>query len=161
MIEDQILLYITLTILAYAEIHYRFPFLPSRLYHKEPEIIFDLPFRARLNESVPLFLFVKDAHKFPIKLIELNVEISDSHGNLISQFNQNLETVIREKFDSKIFQLKPDFFPGSGDYRVSASLTYHNPQQKINTIKQDNYKHSLHPPFEIYISESDLPTFPG
>ncbi len=161
MIEDQILLYITLTILAYAEIHYRFPFLPSRLYHKEPEIIFDLPFRARLNESVPLFLFVKDAHKFPIKLIELIVEISDSHGNLISQFNQNLETVIREKFDSKIFQLKPDFFPGSGDYRVSASLTYHNPQQKINTIKQDNYKHSPHPPFEIYISESDLPTFPG
>ena len=80
---DQILLYLILAILAYAEIHFRFPFLPSRLYQKEPEIIFDLPFRAKLNDAVPLFLFVKDAHRFPVKLIELHLEVMDFHGNLI------------------------------------------------------------------------------
>jgi hypothetical protein len=158
--EDLIFKYITLSILAYAEIHFRFPFLPSRLYQKEPEIIFDLPFRARINQSVPLFLFIKDAHIFPVKLIEITIETKDSNGNLISLFSQNSEMEIQEKFLTKKFYLKPDLFPGTGNYQVIASLTYQNSQKKIKIIKQDNYKHSKHPPFEIYISESDLPTFP-
>ncbi|MCB0292329.1 MAG: hypothetical protein KDH97_18890, partial [Calditrichaeota bacterium] len=34
-----------LLVWGYAEIHYRLPGIPSRLFKKEPEIIFDLPFR--------------------------------------------------------------------------------------------------------------------
>jgi len=159
--ENQILLYLTLAILAYAEIHFRFPFLPSRLYQKEPEIILDLPFRARFHDSVPLFLFVKDTHKFPITLNELRVEVTDFHGNLISQFSQNLEIAAQEKFVTKTIILKPDLFPEPGNYLVNTLLSYQNSQKRLRTLSQDNYKHSPHPPFEITISESDLPSFPG
>jgi len=159
--EYQILLVISLAILAYAEIHFRFPFLPSRLYHREPEIIFDLPFRAQSSNTVPLFLFIKDAHQFPIKLIKLKVEISDANGIHISQFTQNLEIDIQGKFITKSFLIKPDFFPRPGSYQVIASLTYQTSQRKVKIIKQDNYKHLPHPPFKIHISETKLPTFSG
>ena len=158
--EDQLFLYLIVSILAYAEIHYRFPFFPSRLYQKEPEILFDLPFRGRLNHSLPLFLFIKDAHHFPVKLVEVQVEISDSQGNNISQFQKNLESEIKEKFKTEVFQLPSDLFPGKGNYRLTTSLSYLNSKQKLKRIKQDNYKHSPHPPFDIYISESDLPSLP-
>ncbi len=161
MMEDAFTLFFALGILAYAEIHFRFPFIPSRLYRKEPEILFDLPFRAHYQEAVPLFLFVKDSHQFPVTLIEMTIEIFDSEDRIISQVKEKLNLEIHQNFYSRVAQLHPDHFPHPETYRILASLTYVNSHQKRKTIQQDNYRHLPHPPFEIHISESPLPALTG
>ena len=65
--------------IGYAETHFRLPGIPSRYFQKAPEIIFDLPYRCVLGKQIPLFLFVKDADQFPIKLCNIEVSIKNMH----------------------------------------------------------------------------------
>ena len=49
--------------LTYAEIHYR-PFgIPSLVYRKQPEILFDAPRRVAPGNPIPLFILIKDAEQ--------------------------------------------------------------------------------------------------
>ncbi|MBU1651035.1 hypothetical protein KKA00_02350, partial [bacterium] len=59
----------------YPEIHYRLRYLPfSRYFRREPEIILDAPCRLEPGARLPLLITVKDADRFPVKLLELKVE---------------------------------------------------------------------------------------
>jgi len=70
-----------LPILAYAEIHYKWKYFPSRLFMKRPEIIADMPFRINPNTSLPVLCIIKDADKFPTRLNDIEIEIEDEKGN--------------------------------------------------------------------------------
>ncbi|MEJ2051982.1 MAG: hypothetical protein P8Y60_19490, partial [Calditrichota bacterium] len=148
-------------ILGYAEIHYRFPFLPSLLFRKEPEIIFDLPIRTRVGKPVPLFLIIKDAHLFPIQLRSLNISISSIQSEKENVVEIDLNTGISESIYSKTFHLDPKNFEASGDYQIYARLSYQDSRKRNRQLVQDNYPSVPHPPFEIRISETDLPKQEG
>ncbi len=68
----------------YPEIHYRFKALPfGRYFRKEPEILVDAPFRLDPGQSLPLLLLIKDANRFPLKIISVKVDAS-AHDQRIS-----------------------------------------------------------------------------
>ncbi len=144
-------------VMGYAEIHFRFPSLHSFLYRKEPEIIFDLPQRGRTGKFIPLFLFVKDAHLFPVELIEAHIKIISTTTNSSFLHRESLNQVIREKFYSQILNLPAEFFPRYGEYQIMVILHYLDSNRKSCTLVQDNYRRIPHPPFHIYISRDNLP----
>jgi hypothetical protein len=148
-------------ILGYAEIHYRLPFLPSLLFRKEPEIIFDLPIRAQAGKPVPMFLIIKDAHLFPIRLQSLNISIGDIHPERENVIEIDLNTEISESFYSKTFRIDPKNFGEPGDYQIYARLSYRDSRKRNRQLVQDNYPGIPHPPFEIRISKTDLPKQEG
>ena len=57
----------------YTEIHYRFPFIFSRYFKKEPEILADIPHRINPSMKIPVMLLIKDADKYPVELNNINI----------------------------------------------------------------------------------------
>lgn len=150
-----------LPIFGYAEIHYRLPFLRGLLYQKDPEIVFDLPLRARMQTPVPLFLFVKDAHQFPVMLHRVEVRIEPPDGQEPAFYHENVKTEIKERFFAHTIWLPQEFFTREGEYRVIARLHYRNSRGKSRALIQDNYRRLPHPPFRIYLSPEALPKTKG
>ncbi len=147
-------------LIGYAEIHFRIPGMPSRLFKKEPEIIFDLPHRAQNDTAIPLFLFIKDAHLFPVELLELEVTIFlQNHKNSLKKWRINLDQIVQEKFFSKVLMMPPDHFT-LGEHTLVATLTYRI-GAKTYQLQQDNYSRIPHHPFSIYIADEALPSLPG
>ncbi|MEZ4746182.1 MAG: CehA/McbA family metallohydrolase [Calditrichia bacterium] len=148
-------------VIGYAEIHFRIPGLPSRLFKKEPEIVFDLPHRATVGNAVPLFLFVKDADRFPVKLGDISVTIY-RFGDAIAIANHTfrVNAAIDTYFASNTFWLPETAFPEPGKYLILSNLAYivNGRQQQL---VQDNYRGLKTAPFQITIGESGLPTLPG
>lgn len=147
-------------IFGYAEIHFRIPFIPSRLFKKEPEIVFDLPYRGKIDQQIPLFLLIKDAERFPIILEQLAIEITPKGSAKSTRLETDLNQQIRSKFFSWTFQIPAHHFPKAGHYRVTAGLTYQGSEKQVK-IRQDNYRGIPHDPFSIYISDEPLPTLPN
>jgi hypothetical protein len=146
-------------IFGYAEIHYRLPIIPSRLFKKEPEIIFDLPTRGRLNQQVPLFMFIKDAERFPLTLETLTIVITPKNSAKFTHLETELNQQINSKFFSWTFEIPARHFPEAGDYNVTAELTCRTRRKTIK-LKQDNYRGIPHDPFQIYIAADPLPALP-
>ncbi len=156
------LLSLSLVILfpGYAEIHFRYRGLFSRLFQKEPEIIFDLPFRTEFGKPVPLFLLVKDAHLFPVQLQQASIQIIDEPGKWQFRKEITFEITIDAPFFARTLWLKPELLPHPGAYRIVAHLHYRRSDGKRRYIQQDNYASLPHPPFELYASPTPLPRLP-
>ncbi len=68
--------------LLYTEMHYRWWPLPSRYFRKEPELLADAPRRVEPGRALPLLLLVKDAHRYPITLERVTVEVETPDGGV-------------------------------------------------------------------------------
>ena len=86
----------------YTEIHYRFPFIFSRYFLKEPEILADIPHRINPNNKLPIMLLIKDADKYPVFINKLNVEIFQN-SNLILRNEYSIQTQINDYWWFKTF----------------------------------------------------------
>lgn len=151
--------YLLFTVLGYAEIHYRVKGIPSYLYKAEPEILFDLPHRGQTGQAIPLFLFIKDADRFPVALERLKISIAASPAS-VTHLESDLGQRIETKFFSWTFHVPAHHFPQPGHYRVLAELSYrvnHRPRR----LRQDNYRSIPRKAFTIYISADPLPALPG
>lgn len=153
----QYFLFMLLPIIGYAEIHFRFPSLPSRLFKKEPEIIFDLPLRGKKDRPIPLFLFIKDAHHFPVSIEKAEITISHTETGQIKKVVEVLNLPIKESFYARTFQIAPAYFPDTGEYQIVAELIFRNTKNIQRSLHQDNYSQIPHLPFKILISDSFLP----
>ena len=80
---------IFLPVICYAEIHYRFKYFFSFLLKKEPEILFDAPHRIEPNSNLPILLFVKDAHLFPIEVISVDLKLENDVQHFYYKFYFN------------------------------------------------------------------------
>lgn len=146
--------------LGYAEIHYRWRGVPSRLYRDHPEIVLDMPFRADPGQPVPLFLFVKDAHQYPVELVTVRIQIISPTTGQTTHAEYPLNKTIAEKFFTHTMQISPYHFRSGGEYRVVAELHYRC-QGEVWRIYQDNYAAISHEPFTIYISDHPVPSLPN
>lgn len=143
----------------YAEIHYKLPGIPSILYKKEPELVFDLPFRGEFGKDIPLFLFIKDAHLYPVNLLQLEVSVLYDDKE-----TENLHYSIKKQSDAR-FQALSWYLPASafsqvGNCQVTAVLKYEVAGKRYS-LQQDNYNGISHEPFRIYIAAAPLPQLPG
>lgn len=144
----------------YAETHYSFKGIYSRLKKKEPEIIFDIPHRLDPGVQLPILLLIKDSHFFPVYIKDVEILVTQ-HDRLLLRKT----IIIGRKFDSKkyiyeMFYLDlPDDISGHLTIDVSCNIVNQNGTNK--NYHNDNYRISSHSPFKIYRSPSRLPKSKG
>lgn len=123
-------------LMLYPEIHYRFRFfLFSNYFKKEPEILVDMPYKTIVGYQLPVFLIIKDAHKYPVEII--NVKFSFRHSNR-STFQKiyDLNLKIKAPFFSKTFFF--DFTGQTGFSKLTAEIEY-KIRGKIRRVINDNF----------------------
>ena len=147
-----------LPIFLYAETHYKFKGIFSRLFKKEPEIIADAPFRIDVKESIPLLIFVKDAHRYPMELEKVAIElVNDGKREFLNIEIPNIH--IKEKFWHRIFFVTPpEGFLGDTTLDVRLHVRI-NGEKRF--YQNDNYRISSHAPLHVFISEVPVPRLKG
>ncbi len=114
----------------YAETHFRFfPYFPSALYRRRPEVIFDIPFRIESN-VLPLCLTIHDIARYPSELKRVTATISSSGKTVplaeISHCEKyRLTHGLSENTDGYLFsfQLSRDIEPGPFYINAFAEIT--------------------------------------
>lgn len=164
--------------LLYPELHYVFRHFPfSRYFVREPEIVFDAPFRVEPGCQLPVMLLIKDADQYPAELrevvIEINVEGSPKlhfadpegfknlrslHGNPESL--QNLRGSCTNRWSYRIFDIDiPEAFRGKTmtvDCHCRAVIA-----GRERTIRNDNFPGLSHAPLRVFAAQDPLPTPDG
>jgi hypothetical protein len=145
----------------YAETHFRFfPFFPSLLFKKEPEVVFDLPYRCGPGKDLPLILIVNDIHRFPAEITEAVVSVSQKGmPPLAFAFSDPSSGLIRHPFDSQSrvyrFVIKRDKLP-AGKILVNCKAVITNGKRRW-TVVNDNFATTSKLPFSCFVSNETLP----
>ncbi|NQT64085.1 MAG: PHP domain-containing protein [Candidatus Marinimicrobia bacterium] len=157
MISDKLLDMVPLIGL-YAETHFRFRIPFSRYFKREPELIFDTPWRLEPGQKLSIFLVVKDAHLYPIKLESVEIEVSQNNQNLCTQ-NWTLNQDSRERQIDFEFSLGDCDLP-LGEIEIFPTLTY-SISGKQRLMRIDNYRGTHKTPLRVTIANEGLPKVAG
>lgn len=142
-------------IILYAETHYKFKGIPSFLFKQEPEIIADAPFRIEPGQAIPVVVLVKDAHRYPIKLIEVRITLQTAQQSLRQQTFQLNTPIAAERLWHRLFYLEP-LVDITGDLSIDVELIIEVAGQ-IKSYRNDNYHLSSHRPLKTYLASEPLP----
>jgi len=144
----------TSTALAYAETHYSFRGIYSRLKKSEPEIIADVPFRIQPGQALPVLIFIKDAHLFPVMLEKATIELtSGAHRQIHPVIFPQLQ--IQSQFWHHVVDITPDTdFTGTIQVHVRLEVVVGN--RRI-VVENDNYTCTHHRPFDVFLATDPLP----
>lgn len=139
----------------YAEIHFRIPRLPNRLYKKEPEIITDLPHRIEAGRTLPVLILTKDAHIFPVNLLELSVEIINDGQRKVIHIERFHGPTIQKEFWHHILSLNlPPEYSGLLDVDIIFTVEIGGKRLKY---RNDNYPIRKRRPFKVFVDSNPLP----
>lgn len=144
--------------LCYAEIHYKFKLIPSRYMLQAPEILADVPRRLAPNRDLPVLILVKDAHRYPVRIEQVSVQISGGAGpRRVVTFTLNRE--ITEAWWQRLLWV-PRHHEDAGwrQVRVSFKIILAG---KAQLFTSDNYPLTHGQPFRCYFAEDPLPAAPG
>jgi len=124
---------------------------------KMPEIIFDAPTRIYPGRPVPLFLFIKDARLYPVKLSALTVQaIYDNGVEKVARFPYH-DVEISDPFWWDAINFMPEHY---GTLRIVPTLTVKiGKRERMITV--DNYKGSEKSPLLTHIARDPLPATTG
>ncbi|MQY64051.1 MAG: hypothetical protein GH143_07085 [Calditrichaeota bacterium] len=137
----------------YAEMHYRWWPLPSRYFRKEPEILADAPRRVEPGQPLPLLLLVKDAHRYPIALERVTVEVETGQGRQALPEIAIGSEISDHWWHRSVMLERP--FP-TGD--VSLWVTFHyNVRGKPRTCTTHNLRSLKVRPLRVYLAGESLP----
>jgi len=141
-------------LITYAEVHYRPWGVPSLIYMKMPEIVFDAPTRVEPGQPIPVFIFIKDADQYPVRLESIIIHaVYEGGTERIARFPYDGLTV-----DSQIWWDSINIVPEyTGTVRIEPCALLRK-GKKIVTVCVDNYKGLLHSP--LIVHAASLP-FPG
>jgi hypothetical protein len=138
-----------LPVFMYAETHYRFPGMASRLYKSEPEILADVPSRIHRGEPLPVAIIIKDSHRFPIELCSVQVHI----GKSVFMFERN-RTVQEPLWHELLYLALPDECAGVTAIDVTIRA---RSKDKLLLVRNDNLPTASHRPFTIQVDDQPLP----
>ncbi len=143
------------TPLAYAETHYCLRVIPNILRKPEPEIILDVPHRVEPGRPIPILLLVKDADRYPIRLLELEVLVQVTG-----------QPAFRERFDLNGAAVDQPWYWRVVEVQVpegQSGLAHILPRVRVfvggreRHFDADNYRKTSHEPFLCYIASAPLP----
>lgn len=150
-------------IFSYAEIHYRFKYFFSFLKTKEPEILFDAPYRIEPDSDLPLLFLIKDADLFPVQIRSVKITISNSVSALhhIEHFF-NPALIINTHYWQDFFPIPftaeiENYF---GMLFIDVECEYFV-NGRIKKCKNNNYRTATKNPLRVYRSKNHLPSFTG
>ncbi|MFQ5675856.1 MAG: hypothetical protein ACE5G1_08180, partial [bacterium] len=145
-------------ILLYAETHYAFKGIYSRLKKNEPEIIADLPHRLDPGQAIPILLLIKDANLYPVELHQVRITInSDKSIKVVTRDFNALR--ITSRFWHRVIEI-PANQEFTGKCQVEVIIEYSVAKKKYK-VTSDNHNCSTHAPFDLFISEDKLPKTAG
>lgn len=149
-----------LPILAYAEIHYKWKYFPSRLFMKRPEIIADIPFRINPDTSLPLLCIIKDANRFPTWLKDIEIDLEDEKGYKQSiKFNYDGQPITKRYWSEVINIELSDELQGRVKVNVRFSLSDENDKKYF--VLNDNLKGLSPLKLEFVRGKNALPRIDG
>lgn len=142
----------------YAESHYRFKIPFSRYYKREPELIFDAPWRLKPGQDLTVFLIVKDAHLFPVLLKKVTIDAFHNGEGIASQ-SWDLEKHIQENQTDFEFCFNNIDLP-QGEIEIIPRLSYSIGSRQFE-MQVDNYWKMSKPPLRVHVAGDELPRIPG
>lgn len=145
-------------LLAYAEIHYRFKFIPSRYFQQAPEILADLPRRLEPGHDLPMLLLVKDAHRYPVLLRHVEIAVSGGDGPARHR-RYELSCFIDAPWWHQILWL-PRHLDDHGWRHIEVRFEV-DIGGKNYRFAADNYRLTRKAPFRCYFAHEPLPSLPG
>lgn len=146
-----------LSLLLYAETHYRFRYFFSFLKKSEPEFIADAPFRIEPGKSIPLLLLSKDADKYPGSLLRATAILRGTgYEHRVKLIDKPI--TLDKKWWWKVVHIDPKDFTGWVEIDVRFELQGKNGGY---TYKNDNHRTSSHKPLRVFVSKHSLPRFKG
>jgi hypothetical protein len=139
--------------LLYTEIHFRFKFIGSKYFKYEPEILSDLPVRIEPGKKLPVLLIIKDAHNYPIHLLNIDINIYQFE-ELVQSYNKKYNQYIDKHFwYETIFT---DTSNISGYIDVDVIFTY-KIKDKEKVCHIHNYSLCTHNKMSTYLSADPYP----
>lgn len=152
-------LIILLCLVGLTLIGYIFLWQYSGYYINQPDILADTPSRILSGNDIPIFCAIKDADKFPLRLVKVKAEMTYKDGAKKYYEPENFTNKnIYSFFWSNVFYLKPrKNYTGPVSINVTFIIKINN-EQKI--IKNDNFPGLSHKPFQVNITNYTLPKFP-
>ncbi|MCF7922638.1 MAG: hypothetical protein K9M55_08045 [Candidatus Marinimicrobia bacterium] len=142
----------------YAETHFRFRIPFSRYFKKEPELIFDAPWRLEPGQKLCVFLVVKDAHLYPVQLEAVEIEAFHNGQQICSQ-----NWVVNQHIQDRQMDLEFTFTDCDlpfGEISIVPRLSY-SISGKPFQMEVDNYRLAHKSPLRITIARESLPKIDG
>jgi len=155
----------------YAETHFRFfRGMPSALFRREPEAVFDLPRRLRIGSGgLPVALLVNDVHRYPVRIESIQVTVSHI-GNAPTLFEFDPPAVdaarvghpLGAQMEAYLLTLPEERLGGAGDVFVNACLRYRRVRNgrasgRVREVLNDNLATSAKLPFRCVITDGGYP----
>jgi hypothetical protein len=144
-------------VISYAEVHYKPRFVPSVIFMKRPEILFDAPARIEPGRTLPVFLFIKDADRYPVVLEDVVIHLIYENGEgrflHFPYYRHRVDTPIW--WDS--FNIVPEF---TGQVIINCLIRLRS-GKKISVIPMNNYRQSGKMPLTVSVSDTNLPKSEG
>lgn len=145
-------------LLLYAETHYAFKGIYSRLKKREPEIIADAPHRLEPGQPLPVLILIKDADKLPVVLERTRVTLQTGAHEQHFDFDFGRKPVT-EPWWSRVLRVEAgEEFQGTT--RVDVTIEVHI-RGRTRVIKNDNHVGTSHAPLNVYLAEDPLPRASG
>ncbi len=138
--------------LLYAETHYRFKYFFSLLSQTEPEIIADVPSRIEFGRDLPVLIIIKDAHRYPVTIHEVLVEIDG-----LEILKKTMAEKVSDPFRELIFKV-PSEQLAPGSVKITVHIDYTSGKGK-RQCTSDNHLKTSHDPFPVVIASEPFPAF--
>ncbi len=146
-------------IFLYAEIHHRIAGIFSRYFRREPEIIADAPHRLEPGKKLPVFLCIKDAHRFPVELLRIRVQLAENGKQALLLDKDFCAAPINDSLWTELFYCTiPSEFSGLVNINVLVDYTIRG---KMKSCINDNYALTSHAPFEVFLDPHPRPRGAG
>lgn len=140
--------------LQYAETHFKFKLPWSLLYKPWPEILVDAPFQFVPGVTPMLWIVVRDAHRFPTRIEEINLRIEkESSPNELKEIKISLDVQAEQQFAFYPVQLE-SLDPGI--YKIHCKITASR-NGKTKSFSRWNYPGLKPKPLRIHILQEQPP----
>ncbi|MCD4827883.1 MAG: CehA/McbA family metallohydrolase [Candidatus Cloacimonetes bacterium] len=144
-------------IFSYAEVHYALGPLRGLYYRRMPEIVADLPHRYIRGSlsGLPVALIVKDANRWPLRLLSLTVHVHSDHGVHSHQVDLHGHEV-RERYHSSVVYVPLEDIAPDQALRVNVRIEVEL-RGRRRVFYNDNYRGLLWEPFDCWYAAEGLP----
>ncbi len=144
-------------IFSYAETHFKFSAPWSPLYKRWPEVFLDAPHQVLAGKALTVWLLVKDADLFPIRICAVDFQLWDTHGHHKTQnFELPAATARCEaNLQHRAFTLDRSGFEGT--LRIAGRITLEDAKGRRRTIENHNYPGVDAFPLEVELLTTSLP----